>query len=200
MSQRRIPGRGGGGPANAGTNAGARGALLLGVAVILGIVLLQQFDNDLGSGATVSATSVPKAGVTTTTRKVGLTTVPVVTTTTAKARAKADVKVLVANGAGVRGLGGATTTALKNVGYTTLTPVDATAAVDKTSIQFAEGYEADARELAGVLGQPATIVTRLASPPVAAADLGDAKVVVILGVDVSTTTSAGATTSSTRRP
>jgi hypothetical protein len=75
--------------------------------------------------------------------------------------------------------------------------------VDKTSIQFAEGYEADARELAGIIGQPTTVVTRLASPPVAAADLDDAKIVVVLGVDVanapSTTAPAGGTTTTTRR-
>ncbi|HET7720656.1 MAG TPA: hypothetical protein VFK43_11860, partial [Acidimicrobiales bacterium] len=84
MSQRRgIPGRpprapagGAGGP---GT-AGARGALLLAVAVILGIVLLQQFDSpDIPSGQ-VSATSIPdEEDETTTTRRIGLTTVPQVT-------------------------------------------------------------------------------------------------------------------------
>jgi hypothetical protein len=137
---------------------------------------------------------------------VGLTTVPVVTSTTARARAKADVKVLVANGAGVRGLGAATTTELKNRGYTTAPPTDATGAVPRTSIQFAEGYEADAREVAGALSLPATVVTRLAAPPVAAVDLADAKVIVILGEDVAsatTTTVAGgatSTTSTTRRP
>ena len=211
MSQRRIPGRGGGGgrgpagPGGTGPNAGARGALLLGVAVILGIILLQQFDTDIDTGGgSVAATSIPDddGDTTSTTRRVGLTTVPPATTTTARARAKADVKVLVANGAGIRGLGLATTNALKGVGYTTLTPTDATVTIPKTSIQFAEGYEADAREVAGALTLPATIVTRLSSPPVAAADLGDAKVIVILGEDVATsTTVAGApTTTTTRRP
>ena len=212
MNQKRgIPGRpprtppgGAGGPAG---NAGARGALLLAVAVILGIVLLQQFDTpDIPSG-TVSATSIPDPDETSTTRRVGLTTVPPVTTTVARARPKAEVKVLVANGAGVRGLGGSTTNALKEKGYTNAAaPTDATTAVPRTAIQFVEGYEAEARELAGVLSLPATVVTRLASPPVAAADIGDAKVLVILGEDVATATStsapapgAGATTT-IRRP
>jgi hypothetical protein len=210
MSQRRgIPGRpprapagGAGGPAN----AGARGALLLAVAVILGIVLLQQFDTpDIPSGQ-VSATSIPDdTDETSTTRRVGLTTVPQVTTTAGRARPKAEVKVLVANGAGVRGLGASTTNSLRERGYTSIaTPTDTTTGVEKTAIQFVEGYEAEARELAGVLSLPATVVTRLASPPVAAADIGDAKVLVILGTDVSsatTTAPAGAaTTSTTRRP
>jgi hypothetical protein len=207
VSQRRgIPGRPPRQPAgNGASNAGARGALLLAVAVILGIVLLQQFDTPSIPSGQVSATSVPDtvdAGPTTT-RRVGLTTVPPVTTTAARARAKAEVKVLVANGAGLRGLGAATTTELRNRGYTNAaTPTDATMTVDKTSIMYAEGFEAEARELAGVLTLPATVVTRLASPPVAAADLDGAQLLVILGVDATgaTTTVAGATTSTTRRP
>lgn len=218
MSQRRnLPGargagRGGGsaaGPGGTGNNAGVRGALLLGVAVILGIVLLQQFDSEIDTGGgQVAATSVPVTNeittTTTTRRSTGLTSVPQVTPTTARVRAKAEIKVLVANGAGVRGLGAATTNALKNAGYTTLTPTDANTQVEKTAIQFADGYEAEARELAGLIGQPATVVARLAAPPVPAAEIDGANVIVILGVDVttSTTTAAGAgtTTSTTRRP
>lgn len=193
------------GPGGQGNNAGARGALLLGVAVILGIVLLQQFDTDIDTGGQVAATSIPPAQETTTTRRSVLTSVPQVTPTTARVRAKGEVKVLVANGAGVRGLGAATTNALKNAGYTTLTPTDTTTSpIDKTAIQFAEGFEAEARELAGLIGQPATVVARLAAPPVAAADLDGANVVVVLGVDVTATTTTaagtGPTTSTTRRP
>ena len=208
MSQRR--GRGAyraaaGGPGGPSGNAGARGALLLGVAVILGIVLLQQFDSGIDTGGQVTTDTSPvDQQETTTTRRVGLTTVPAQPSTTARTRAKGDVQVLVANGAGVRGLGAATTNALKNLGYAALTPTDATASVDKTGIQFAEGYEAEAREVAAALSLPATVVTRLASPPVAAADIGDAKVLVILGVDVANTTTttaaAGASTTTTRRP
>lgn len=201
MSQRR--GRtayGAGGPGN---NAGARGALLLAVAVILGIVLLQQFDSGVDTGARVSTdTSPPSEDSTTTTRRVGLTTAPATPSTTAAPRPKGEVKVLVVNGAGVRGLGAATTTALRNLGYATLTPTDATGSVEKTSVQYADGYEPEAREVAAALSLPATVVVRATSPPVAPADLGDAKVVVVLGADVTTssTTAAGATTSTTRRP
>ncbi len=203
MSQQRrgIPGRPPRQPAgNGASNAGARGALLLAIAVILGIVLLQQFDTpDVPSGQ-VSATSIPDVEETTTTGRVGLTTVPQSATTIARARPKADVKVLVANGAGVRGLGAQTTTSLRNAGYTNAaTPTDATTTVERTGIQFAEGYEAEARELAGVLSLPATVVTRLASPPVAAADIGDAKLLVILGTDVTNATTTNAPTTSTTR-
>ena len=209
MSQRRgIPGRPPRAPAGGAgaSNAGARGALLLAVAVILGIVLLQQFDTPSIPSGQVSATSIPDVGdATSTTRRIGLTTVAQATTTVPRARAKAEVKVLVANGAGVRGLGASTTNALKDKGYTNIAaPTDATTTVEKTGIQFAEGYEAEAKELAGVLSLPVSVVTRLASPPVAAADIGDAKVLVILGADVSSATTtapaAAATTSTTRRP
>lgn len=199
MSQRRGGYRGalgGGGAGGQGTSAGARGAFLLAVAVILGIVLLQKFDTGPDTGGAV-ATATSAQDQTTTTRRPGLTTVPVVTTTTVKARAKADVKILVANGAGVKGLGAATTNALKNLGYTTLTPTDATVNVDKTSIQFAEGYDAEAREVATSLSLPPTVAVKLASPPVAAADIGDAKVIVILGADSTTTTTSAVKASTT---
>lgn len=183
--------------------------MLLALAVILGIVLLQKFDSAPNSTrvGTQASAATTVAEVTTTPRRVTLTTVaapPSSTTTTAKARAKADVKVLVANGAGVRGLGGSNTTILKNAGYTTLTPVDATAAIDKTVIQFADGYEAEAREVAQALGQAQTAIAKLSSPPVAAADLGDAKIVVILGADATSTTTTvagagGSTTTTVRR-
>lgn len=179
---------------------------MLAVAVILGIVLLQQFDTPNVSSGQVSATSIPDdIDETSTTRRVGLTTVPQVTTTASRARPKAEVRVLVANGAGVRGLGASTTNSLRDRGYTNIaTPTDTTASVEKTGIQYAEGYEAEARELAGVLSLPATAIARLASPPVAAADIGDAKLLVILGTDVSTATTTApagaATTTTTRRP
>ncbi|HEX3623565.1 MAG TPA: LytR C-terminal domain-containing protein [Acidimicrobiales bacterium] len=213
MSQRRAGGGRGAGGAPGGapgggapTNAGARGALLLAAAVILGIVLLQKFDSGtFNTGGQISTgTSVPLA--TTTTRKVGLTTVPVVTTTTVKARAKADVKVVVANGAGVKNLATTITATLKTAGYATGIPTDATVpTVDKTTVQFVDGYDAEAREVALTLGLPVTTATKLNAPPVAAADIADAKVVVVAGVDFPTgtptsSTLAGVTTSTTRKP
>jgi len=178
--------------------------IILAVAVILGIVLLQQFDSDIGQ---VSANQDAAAEPTTTTRRPTLTSVANTTTTLAAARPKSEVKVLVANGSGVRGLAGITTNALKNVGYATLSPVDANpATIDKTIIQYAEGYLAEAREVATTVSQPASVVAPLSAPPVAAADIADAKVIVVLGLDVATTsttsgsgTGASSTTSTTRR-
>ena len=197
-----FSGGGAGGPGGPGGNAGARGAVLLAVAVILGIVLLQQFDSGIDTGGQVATdTSVP-AEETTTTRRVGLTTVPVIPTTTVPARPRGEVRVLVANGSTVRGLATTTANALKNIGYPTLPPTDATTTVDKTAIQFVEGYEAEARQLAADLSLPANVASRLASPPVAQTDIADAKLIVIVGTDVTATTTTaatGATTSTTRR-
>lgn len=194
------------GPGGPAGNAGARGALLLAVAVVLGIVLLQQFDSGIDAGGQVATdTSIPADDEegTTTTRRVGLTTVPATVSTTVPARAKGDVRVLVANGSGIRGAAANVSTYLRGLGWATLTPVDATSQVEKTAIQFADGYEAEGREVAANLTLPATVVARMASPPVATADLGDAKVIVILGTDVpnsaTTTTAATGTTSTTRR-
>ncbi len=213
MSQRGGGGPAGGpaGPGGPAGNAGARGALLLAVAVVLGIVLLQQFDSGIDTGGEVATDAVPvdDEEETTTTRRVGLTTVPPAPSTTAAARAKGDVRVLVANGSGIRGLAATTSTYLRGLGWATLTPVDATTQVDNTAVQFADGYEAEGREVAANLSLPAAVVARMAQPPVAAADLGDAKVIVVLGADAptvgsSTTTTvaggAGGTTSTTRRP
>ncbi|HEX2048097.1 MAG TPA: LytR C-terminal domain-containing protein [Acidimicrobiales bacterium] len=211
MSSRR--GGGPAGPAGSGGppgNAGARGALLLAVAVVLGIVLLQQFDSGIDAGGQVAVdTSVPvdDEDETTTTRRPGLTTVPATATTTAPARAKGDVRVLVANGSGIPRAAGNVSTFLRGLGWATLTPVDATATVEKTAVQFADGYEAEGREVAANLSLPGGVVVPMASPPVAAADLGNASVIVILGTDAptlgsSTTTAGGgaSTTSTTRRP
>lgn len=175
--------------------------MLLALAVILGVVLLQKFDTGTGSAQVSTKSSIETT--TSTTRRVTLTTVPAASTTsTVRARAKADVKVVVANGGGVRGAGASATAVLKTAGYATLTPADATANIDKTTIQYADGYEAEAREVATSLNQPATVVAKLSSPPVAAADIGDAKVVVVLGADSASNagaTGASSTTSTVKR-
>ncbi len=157
--------------------------MVLALAVVLGVVLLQQLGS--GSGSSQLSANAAVEETTSTTRRVTLTTVPAViaTSTSVRARAKSDVKVVVANGGGVRGAGASSTATLKSAGYATLAPVDATAPVEKTTIQYADGYEAEGREVAQTLNQPPTVVARLSAPAVAATDIGDAKVIVVLGAD-----------------
>lgn len=176
-----------------GGSAGARGAILLAVAAVLGIVLLQAFDTDFdgggGVGVDVGGSTVPSGSGSSDST---LPPIPATTTpTTQPSRAPAEVSVLVANGTGIRGLGGQTASALKGVGYNTLEAVDATRALDVTSVQYAESYEPEARAIALTLGLPSTAVQALNSPAVP--DTQGANVVVLLGADVArnvTTTTA----------
>src|SRR3954447_24488974 len=102
----------------------ARGALLIGVAVIIGIVLLQVIDDGtsgpIGDGGSVSA------GGTTNTTAANGDGASSTTTTTAPTPVKppAEVAVLVLNGSGRPGAATAQSNALKAKGYQTLTPAD----------------------------------------------------------------------------
>ncbi len=194
MSRRldRGPGRSSAGPS---TTAGARGALLLAIAVVLGIVLLNSFDR-VPSGDSVDVGAILDDTTSTTDAGGANTTVAPVPTTTRATRAPGDVTVLVANGTDIRGLAGATAAALKAIGYNTLSPTDTNSPVEVTKVQFSAGFEAEARAVATSLQLPATAVeaaTPANAPPVD--DTLGANVVVLVGADVSraTTTTAGAT-------
>ena len=173
----RPPGAAARKPAGGGNSAGARGAFLLAVAAVLGIILLQAFDTDFdgsGVGVDVGSTTVPSSGGS------GVTTPPAVTPTTlATSRAPAEVTVLVANGTGIKGLGTQNADALKALGYTTLAAVDATKTLDATSVQYVEGYQPEARAIGLTLGLPAAAVQPLNSPAVP--DTQGAQVIVLLG-------------------
>ncbi|MDP8937427.1 MAG: LytR C-terminal domain-containing protein [Actinomycetota bacterium] len=178
--------------------AGARGALLLAVAVVLGVVLLNSFDR---APTTDVDAILDGRDTTTTVAEDPSVTAPAATSTTRASRAPADVTVLVANGTDIRGLAGATATALKGIGYNTLSPTDTSRPVEATKVLFSDGFEAEARAVATSLQLPPTAVeaSTPASPPPIADTLG-ANVIVLLGGDVSrtTTTAAGATTTTRR--
>ncbi|HEX7276711.1 MAG TPA: LytR C-terminal domain-containing protein [Acidimicrobiales bacterium] len=194
----RPANRASGRPASGGGasgSAGARGAILLAVAAILGIVLLQAFDTDFDGGGVgvdvgVGGSTVPSDGSSTDST---LPSGPSATTpTTVPSRTPSEVSVLVANGTGIRGLGGQTADALKAIGYNTLTAVDATKALDATSVQYAEGYEPEARAIGVTLGLPAAAVQPLNSPAVP--DTQGANVIVLLGADLARNNTTTTTT------
>lgn len=185
--------------------SGARGIVLLAVALLLGLFLLDQ--TDPGSSAGESTEDLSE--LTTTTRAGGITTL-VPTTAPRALRPAAEVKVLPANGSGVAGLGGRTADRLKARGYTnTLAATNTTRDISASSVEFNGDFEQEARAVAEALGLPATVVKPLDSPPVA--DTRGADVVVLIGPDLNTTattatggrattTTRGAgTTSTTRR-
>jgi hypothetical protein len=184
--------RAGGRASAAGGSAGAKGAFLLVVAAILGIVLLQAFDTDFngaGVGVDVGGSTVPSGGSSTGSSVPSGAVTP--TTTGITSRAPADVSILVANGAGIRGLGSQTADQLRTLGYNALTAVDATKTLDATSVQYAEGYQNEAAAVALTLGLAGTAVQPLNSPAVP--DTQGANVIVLLGADVArnvTTTSS----------
>ena len=208
MSRRPDRGTRRASPGQAGST-GARGGILLAIAVVLGIVLLNGFDRVPGSDSVDVDSILDGLGTSTTAAGGGppVTAAPAVTSTTRASRAPADVTVLVANGTDIKGLAGATATALKAIGYNTLSPSDTSRTVDVTKVQYSAGFEAEGRAVATSLQLPPTAVeasTPANAPPVA--DTLGANVIVVLGADVATkattTTTgagAGATTSTTRR-
>ena len=112
-------------PATAGFSA-ARGALLVAVAVIIGIVLLQAIDdgNDgpVGDGGPASTTTTTTSSTSTDSSGSGSSTT---TTTKAATLTPAETTVRVLNGSGVAGAAGSLTNTLKAKGYKTLVASDA---------------------------------------------------------------------------
>jgi hypothetical protein len=185
-------------------DAAMRGALLIGAAVIIGLLLLwkaviaddggtKQVTTGPTTTAVAGATTVaPGAGVTTlkagaTTAPVaGATTVPVATVTT---HPPAQVQVLIANGSSTNGLASKVTDKLKTQSYATLAPSNATQS-PKSYIYFKANYEGDARAIAALFtGLPAAQVVALPDGNTVGLDaagqklLPGASVIVIAGVD-----------------
>lgn len=173
---------------SAGMAAG-RAAMLLGVAVLLGVLLL-------------NATDAEGPRVTTDTTVDGtLDTVPgeeVPVDTAPTARPPGEVKVLSANATRTEGAAGRITERLRLAGYNVVPPTDAPRE-DATEIFFTTGYEVEAQVIADTLGVPATSVKPLPTPaPIS--DLRDAHVLVLVGPDLAnptTTTAPGAATTTT---
>jgi hypothetical protein len=171
-----------------------RGAVLIGIALLLGIVLLQKMDT--GTGATTQVnTDTPTS--------VPVTRAPATTTST---RPASQVKVLVANGTTTVGAALTAKNAVAQAGYNALAATDATpaakAAKRNTTVYYAAGYETDAGKIGALLGlSTAPAVAPMPAPgaglPVA--DLKGANVLVVIGPDYVTRAGApGPSTSTTR--
>jgi LytR cell envelope-related transcriptional attenuator len=163
----RTPGSSNGDVARGASFAAAKGALLIGVAVVIGIVLLQQVDNDTKRpvGA-ATATTKPKTKPTTTTTSAGATT----TTTVASAPAKspAQLRVIVLNGGAASGLAAQMATHLKQVGYTSQ-PQDANNWTDHrqqgNSVLCKPAFQREAAALSLAVGQGTTMAAYPSTPP-----------------------------------
>lgn len=158
---------------------------MLGAAVVVGIVLLWSWGDDgtttvdAGQGDTTTTIDTSNLETTTTAAGGGEETT---TTTPTTDHSPSEVSVIVLNGSGQTGVAASTSATIGEAGYVMLTPGNAPANVDTTSVYFVEEYESDAIAVAQILGKSTDAVK-----PVTEASLGglegDADVVVVLGAD-----------------
>jgi hypothetical protein len=143
-----------------------RGAVLVGLAVIVGIIGLQILDD---SGGTASKASPASSSSTSTTGAPLPAPHPV----------RSDVKVKVYNASGVQNAGQSVSDKLKGYGYSTL-PVANYATTQKgTVVQCRPGFEGDGAVIAFYgIGNGATTAPFPSSPPAASED---ANCIVIVG-------------------
>jgi hypothetical protein len=116
----------------------ARGAGLVGAAVILGIILLQVVDDGggTGGGGNGNGTTIGNGDETTTT-----------TAATGDTRPPNEVVVQVLNAGGATGAAGTLSNALVTAGYTTLPAADDPVQRAGTAVACKQGFEADANAL-----------------------------------------------------
>jgi LytR cell envelope-related transcriptional attenuator len=126
----------------------ARGAALVGAAVVLGIVLVQIVN---GSGAPSSGAK--GAGTTATTGAVGGTT----TTTKLAGRSPADIKVAVFNASGVSQAATAEANKLRGLGYAIVQTTNAAALQTGTTVACRTGFTVEADTLAKIVAIGATV-------------------------------------------
>ena len=188
---------------SASVNAG-RGAVIIGLALLVGFVLLKDLDD--GGDVSQVITNRPDASVPEDT-----TPLPTIaTTTTTPIKAPKDVKVLVVNGTTVAGAAARVAQPLKVAGYNVLRAVDAspaTKAATKTSAVYyvTKEFEREAKALQSALALPPTPIVVVPTPP-PAAEATQANVVIVVGPDLAkagpgatTTTVRGGVTTTTRR-
>jgi hypothetical protein len=151
-----------------------RGAILVVVAVVIGLVLIRNgVDTEVsarGGDSGANGESPDTSGDDT-------------TSSTAALRPPAQVKVVVANASGVDGAAGSVTTTLQQGGYATGTATDAPATVATTAVYFVSGFDREAQAVATAIGgQPAIAQPMPTPPPIA--DTQGANVLVVLGPDL----------------
>jgi hypothetical protein len=177
---------------NPGLPPAARGAALIGLLVVIGIVGLQVLDDSSPSSSVVTVTTLPGTGTTltplttgatattraatattkaaTATAKAGSTATTKAATASTAAAAKlkkpADTKVMVYNASGVQGLAANMSDKLKSVGYNVIGTDNITPERTGTTVSCRAGLEAEATKLANDgVGSGATTTAFPANPP-----------------------------------
>jgi hypothetical protein len=171
-------------PPRPAVNTAARGAIVVVIAVLLGIWILAKIDDgaavDAGDGSSAT-TTVP-------------TTIPTsATTPPTTAVDKASFTVIVANASGTSGAAGRKSDAMKADGYQLAEPVTNQTKSDTTTIFYLSGYEAAAQNVAASLN----ISDIQPMPTPAPVDLGQAQVLVNLGRDIASDAANQVTTTTT---
>jgi hypothetical protein len=163
-----------GGPSrSSGLSSAARGAIVVGLAVILGIVGLQILDDSGPSSGSSNAT------VTTVTTPVGTSPGTGAASTTSGHRPNNQVKVKVYNASGVQGRAQILTDKLKAVGYNTQSPANLSSKRVGTVVECMKGFATEGTLLALYgIGEGATVQPYPSSPPAGASE---ADCIVIIG-------------------
>lgn len=172
---------------SAGTQT-LKGAALLILALVIGVVLLRTAPHNSTSVSTLPGLSSATTSPSRSSSGGSPTTVPTTapSTTSPPAHAADEVHLLVANGAGVAGLAGKIRGQLNAAGYNTDKPaINSPTSVATTGIYYQPGFEADAVAVAQTLGLgPANVSAMPTPPPVAASDLTAVDVLVVAGSDL----------------
>ncbi len=159
---------GGGSSRSSGASAGVRGAVVVGLAVILGIVGLQILDDSGPSSGTPSVTTTIGSGGTTGT-----------SATTTPLKTNGQVRVKVYNASGVQGTAQTMTDKLKAKGYNMQAPANLSDERAGTIVQCLDGFQREGTLLAGYgIGNGATIEPYPKDPPEGASD---ADCIVVIG-------------------
>jgi hypothetical protein len=159
----------------------ARGAILIGLAVIVGVVLVQ-ITNDAGGGGPSTGGPTATTGTTVTTGTGGASTTTTTETPSVKgARPASQIVVQVLNGSGVQGAAAQRSNDLKAKGYQVQPAGNATARTG-TAVQCTSGYQKEATALVNVLATLSIRATIEAYPsPPPAGVSAQAHCLVILG-------------------
>ncbi len=178
-----------------GLDSNIRGLLVLGVAVVVGVLLLASWGDDGGSkeqtNGSSPSTTVDTGGLGSTTAAPDQST----TTVPASDHSPSEVSVIVLNGSGQAGAAATNSDTVGAAGYTMLTPGNAPANIDSTTLYYADGYESDAIAVAQLLGKGTDAVKPLSDASLGGAE-GDADLAVILGADTPPVDSSTTTTTS----
>jgi LytR cell envelope-related transcriptional attenuator len=146
-----------GGRRGSGVNSAVRGAGLVGLAVILGIVLLQVIDKGpAGSGSAPAGTTPATTTPTPTSAAAPGTSQPATTAKGASAKPRAEVRVVVFNAGSASGAAGNMTNKLRTLGYQLAPPAN-TNARRGTAVQCKPDFDKEAVQLQGDVGAGTTV-------------------------------------------